>query len=196
MQDHTFYNAAVHIVTLPILSKLTQFDLLPRQIVDTVCIYYLFLCAILFAWNFVLNAWTCAVIVSPSVSAFRSPIDSPRNVSSSLISCPSVCLYFQYTIIQALLCFLIFSLTALLILLLYVVCLRFWVSAFTWFDYFTTFAAILIIKFTANWLFSWLLLIFNNSSSLLLCADILKYRLAPRQSVTTSVLPLSFLRTA
>ena len=38
------------------------------------------------AWYFV-NAWSCAATISLSVSAFRSPSDSQRNVSSSLMSC-------------------------------------------------------------------------------------------------------------
>ena len=39
------------------------------------------------AQYFVCNAWSCAATISLSVSAFRSPFDSQRNVSSSLISC-------------------------------------------------------------------------------------------------------------
>ena len=39
------------------------------------------------AYYFVCNAWSCAANISLSVSAFSSPFDSQRNVSSSLISC-------------------------------------------------------------------------------------------------------------
>ena len=61
-------------------------------------------------------AWSCAAVISLSVSALSSPLDSRRNVSSSQISC----LCWQYTG-HALLCFLF-------ILILCVVCLPFCVT--------------------------------------------------------------------
>ena len=46
------------------------------------------------AKHFVCSAWSCAATNSLSVSAFRSPFDSQRNVSSSLINCLSIFLMF------------------------------------------------------------------------------------------------------
>jgi hypothetical protein len=44
---------------------------------------------VIFSLHYILfvNAWPCAAIISLPVSAFTSPIDSHRKVSSSLISC-------------------------------------------------------------------------------------------------------------
>ena len=46
------------------------------------------------ALYFVCRAWCCAVTIPLSVSAFRSPFDSQRNVSSSLIICLSIFLMY------------------------------------------------------------------------------------------------------
>ena len=50
---------------------------------------------------FVCNARSCAATISLSVSAFRSPFDSQKNVSSSLINCLSIfiCLFIIIIII-------------------------------------------------------------------------------------------------
>ena len=46
---------------------------------------------------FICSAWSRAATISLSVSAFRSPFDSHRNVSSSLISClPIFLMYCPY----------------------------------------------------------------------------------------------------
>jgi len=46
------------------------------------------------AYYFFCNAWSCAATISLSVFALRSPFDSQRNVSSSLISCLSIFLIY------------------------------------------------------------------------------------------------------
>src|SRR5215469_6591039 len=53
-------------------------------------------CSIFVAQFFVFNAWSCAATTSLSVSAFKSPFDSQRNVSYSLISCLYYYYYHQY----------------------------------------------------------------------------------------------------
>ena len=46
------------------------------------------------AYYFICNTWSCAATISLSVSAFRSPFDSQRNVSSLLMSC--LCIFLIY----------------------------------------------------------------------------------------------------
>ena len=51
-----------------------------------------FICNIFVACYLVCIAWSCAAIISLSFSPFRSPLDSHRNLSSSLISSLSILL--------------------------------------------------------------------------------------------------------
>ena len=62
-----------------------------HQIVYGVCICCLLLFVIfLFAWCLICIAWSCAGIISLSVSPFRSSLDCLRNLSSLLLSCLSI----------------------------------------------------------------------------------------------------------
>ena len=112
----------LYVVLLPLLGMLIQCTLLSHQIVDIVCICYLFLFVDIFvAWYFVCNAWSCVAIPLLSVSPFRSLLDSHRSMFPSLISCLSIFLIYWPCITSSL----IFALRTLLILLVCVECLPF-----------------------------------------------------------------------
>jgi hypothetical protein len=95
---------------------------------------------IFIAWYFVCKARSCAVIILLRVSAFRYPLHSHRNVSSSLIKCLS---YFCYT--------------DLVLKLLPIVFLRVMSSSF--FLYFMPYFHVSLFKF--HWINSTKLLVFR-----------------------------------
>ena len=74
--EHTFYHVTVFTVLSPLLVMLIQCGLLSCQIVDVVCIC----CDIFVSWYFDHSSWSCASVISVSVSAFRCPLDSHRNI--------------------------------------------------------------------------------------------------------------------
>ena len=59
-----------------------------------VCICYLFVFVIVFCIIFCFNVWSCGVVISVSISTFRSWLHNHRNVSSSLKSCLSLFLLY------------------------------------------------------------------------------------------------------
>ena len=140
---------------------------MPQQTVDIVCICCL--CNV-FTWNLVCNAWSCAPVISVSVSTFTSPLYSYRNLPYSLISC----LYSLHTV-HAVVSALMFKDSR--NLLSYVVCLPFWYQliSFVCFDYSTTFACILVVDLVCGWFISWLLTVFTNCLLYVLCSEILQY---------------------
>jgi len=113
-------------------------------------------------WYLVCNVWPCAT-TSLSVSLSKSPLDSHRNGSSSLICCLSILQIYwpSFTLLPH-----FFSEES---PYLSFMCWMpsFFVSLFSfdWFNSSATFATILIIEFTFGWLLSWLLTIFTNWSS-------------------------------
>ena len=120
-----------------------------------------FVCNILLAQCFVCNSWSCAGIISHSVSAFRVP---PRQLqersffkklSELLIYWSCITLLFH------------FFFRALLILLLFVVCFFVPLFSFDWFYSSVIFSAVWIVGFVFGWLYSSLLTIFTNWSSIL-----------------------------
>ena len=95
---HTLYHVFLCIVPLPVLGMLILCGILSHKIVGKVCICCLSLCSKFFACYFVRNAWFCAATISLSFSAFMSPFDSQKNVSSSLISCLSIFLMYCHAL--------------------------------------------------------------------------------------------------
>jgi len=82
---HTLHVSSC-IVLLPILRMLVKCGLFSLQISYILCLFFRFHLVIFFNDNLVCNAWYFAAIISLSVSAIRFPLDSRRNVSSSLMS--------------------------------------------------------------------------------------------------------------
>ena len=66
--------------------------------VQSLHLLLLSVCDIFVAWYLVCNAWSFAATISPSVSPFRSPLDSHRNVSSSPIRYTPILLIYRLCI--------------------------------------------------------------------------------------------------
>ena len=111
-------------------------------------------CIIFVARYSVCNAWSCAIIISFSVSLFISPLDSHSNMASTSISCLSVCLSVIPLYRPSVTFFPI--LWGPSYLLLCVECLHFYVAvSYEWFNSSAAFAAILIVEFVSGRLLSW-----------------------------------------
>jgi hypothetical protein len=121
-------------------------------------------CNIFIAWYLVYKAVFCVAIISLSVSLFRSPLQSHRHMSSSLISCLSLFLtYWPRIILLSHFYFKDFRNFAFICWMP-----SFFASLFSfdWFNCSATFAATLIVQFIYGWLLLWLLTIWTNWSSI------------------------------
>ena len=110
-------------------------------------------------WHLDCSAWPCAAI-SLLVSPSRSPLDSHRNGSSSLISCLSILLIYWPSI--TLLPHFFSEESPYLLFRCWMSSLFVSLFSFDWLNSSTTFATILIVEFIFDWL---LLTIFTNWSS-------------------------------
>ena len=121
-------------------------------------------CNIFIAWNFVCNAWSCGANISLSVSAFRFPLNSQRNMSSSLISSLSMLLMY-WSCINLFFHFFFKDSPSLAFVCCILTC--FSSPSCDWLSSSVIYAAVLIVEFIFGWVFSWLLTIFTNLYSLL-----------------------------
>ena len=110
-------------------------------------------------WHVDCNAWPCAAI-SLLVSPSRSPLDSHKNGSSSLISCLSILLIYWPSI--TLLLHFFSEEPPHLLFMCWMSSLFVTLFSFDWFNSSAAFATILIIEFIFGWL---LLTMFTNWSS-------------------------------
>ena len=127
-----------------------------RRKESRICSLFLYIMFV-FAWYLVCNAWSCVAIISLSVPAFISPLDTRGDVSSSLINFLSILLIYCPCI--TLLSYFFFKDSPNLSYVYFTPSPFVSLLSFVQFNSSATSSATLIIIFVFSWLLSWILII-------------------------------------
>jgi len=85
--QHTLHHISVCTVLFPILDMAIWSVSLSHQTVYSLHLLSVSVCNIFVTWYSVCNTWSCATIISPPASPYRSSPNSHSNVSSPPLSC-------------------------------------------------------------------------------------------------------------